>query len=148
MDRRGAISPPRSTWAWISLECFEHNPFWTETFLNMLRLTRGDGLLLMTCATTGRREHGTSRRAPESSPFTVARGWSYYRNLKRRDFVERIDFAAWFSDWRLIVVHESYDLYFVGMRLGPQRVTLPPAIDAELLMRFSPCDPRARSSAI
>ena len=122
----------------ISLECFEHNPFWTETFLNMLRLTRGDGLVLMTCATTGRREHGTPRSAPESSPFTVARGWSYYRNLTERNFVERVDFATWFSDWRFIVAHEAYDLYFVGLRPGPQRLKLPAAIDADLRRRFSP----------
>ncbi|HKA39283.1 MAG TPA: hypothetical protein VKD25_05920 [Burkholderiales bacterium] len=122
----------------ISLECFEHNPFWGETFLNMVRLTRGDGFVLMTCATTGRREHGTPRSSPGSSPFTVARGWSYYRNLNERDFVERIDFAACFSDWRFIVAHESYDLYFVGLRLGPQRLKLPPAMDGDLRMRFSP----------
>jgi len=128
----------------ISLECFEHNPFWAETFLNMLRLTRDDGLVLMTCATTGRREHGTPRSSPESSPFTVARGWSYYRNLTERNFVERVDFAAWFSDWCFIVAHESYDLYFVGLRRGPQRLKLPPAINADLRMRFSPLrSPRA-----
>ena len=130
--------PPGSFDCAISLECFEHNPFWVETFLNMLRLTRGDGLVLMTCATTGRREHGTPRSSPESSPFTVARGWSYYRNLDERDFGGRIDFAACFSDWRFIVAYESYDLYFVGLRLRPQRLKLPPAIDGELRMRFSP----------
>jgi SAM-dependent methyltransferase len=122
----------------ISAECFEHNPYWLETFLNMLRLTRGGGLVLFTCATTGRREHGTRRSAPESSPFTVGRGWTYYRNLAARDFLERVDLAAWLSDWRFIVSHESYDLYFVGLRLGPERPKLPAAIDADLRTRFTP----------
>jgi hypothetical protein len=80
----------------------------------------------------------TRHTAPQSSPFTVARGWSYYRNLTERNFVERVDFAAWFSDWRFIVAHEAYDLYFIGLRLGPQRLELPAAIEADLRRRFSP----------
>lgn len=122
----------------VSLECFEHNPSWAETFVNMLRLTRPGGLVLVSCATTGRREHGTPRSAPESSPFTVARGWSYYRNLRERDFVERVDLAAWLSDWRFMVAHESYDLYFVGLRTGPQRASIPPGLDVALRARFNP----------
>ena len=38
----------------ISCECFEHNPFWKETFLNMIRLCKSGGLVVFTCATTGR----------------------------------------------------------------------------------------------
>ena len=37
----------------ISCECLEHNPFWRETFENMLRLCRPGGLVIMTCASTG-----------------------------------------------------------------------------------------------
>ena len=48
----------------ISAECFEHNPFWRETLANMLRMTRPGGLVLVSCATTGRKEHGTSRTNP------------------------------------------------------------------------------------
>jgi SAM-dependent methyltransferase len=122
----------------ISLECFEHNPFWVETFLNMLRLTRGDGLVLTTCATTGRREHGTPRSSPESSPFTVARGWSYYRNLRERDFIDRVELGASFADWLFIVSHESYDLYFVGLRRGNGAGRLPQGMIVDLRRRFSP----------
>ena len=73
----------------ISCECFEHNPFWKETFLNMIRLCKSGGLVVFTCATTGRPEHGTERTTPQDSPLTVARGWSYYLNLTEEDF----DFA-------------------------------------------------------
>ena len=38
----------------ISCECFEHNPYWRETFLNMTRVLRPGGLFVLTCATTGR----------------------------------------------------------------------------------------------
>ena len=48
----------------ISCECFEHNPFWKETFLNMFRMLKSGGILIFTCATTGRPEHGTKRTSP------------------------------------------------------------------------------------
>ena len=120
----------------LSLECFEHNPYWLETFVNMLRLTREGGMVLFTCATTGRREHGTPRSAPESSPFTVERGWTYYRNLTKSDFTSRLDLSLWLSDWRFYVGHESYDLYFVGLRSGAGAAKLPPQVDLLMHRRF------------
>ena len=45
----------------ISAECMEHNPFWRETIANMLRMTRAGGLVLLSCATTGRLEHEIGR---------------------------------------------------------------------------------------
>ncbi len=44
----------------ISCEAIEHNPYWAETFRNMVRLVKPEGLVLMTCATLGRAQHGTS----------------------------------------------------------------------------------------
>lgn len=70
----------------ISAECFEHNPFWRETWLNMVRMTKTGGLIIMTCAGTGRPEHGTTRSDAGSSPLTVALGQDYYRNLTPEDF--------------------------------------------------------------
>ena len=60
----------------ISCEAMEHNPYWAETLQNMIRLCKPGGLLVMTCATIGRPEHGTARSEPESSPLTVGLGWS------------------------------------------------------------------------
>src|SRR6478609_5903751 len=65
-----------------SAECFEHNPFWKETFLNMKRMTKKDGLIAFTCAGKDRPEHGTYRTDPGSSPFTTNAGWTYYGNLE------------------------------------------------------------------
>lgn len=79
-------------------ECFEHNPYWAETFCNMVRMCKSGGLVLFTCATTGRKEHGTSRSDSGSSPLTVEIGWDYYRNLDEQDFRE--------------VYEESYDEVF------------------------------------
>ena len=120
----------------VSCECFEHNPYWVETWSNMLRMTRPGGLVLMSCATTGRREHGTTRSAPDSSPFTVEHGWNYYRNLTRADFESRFDLGQWFSDHDFVVSAESFDLYFVGIvKGGPP---LPAALVPDLRQRFAP----------
>lgn len=121
----------------VSMNCFEHNPYWLDTFINMLRLARAGGLVVVSTATTGCREHGTRRSAPESSPHTVAQGWTYYRNLTERDFTRRLALRRWLSDWRFFVSHESYDLYFVGLRLGAGAL-LPAALEADVLARFRP----------
>ena len=71
----------------LSTECFEHNPYWAETFANMVRLTKSGGLVFFTCATTGRPEHGTSRTTPQDSPLTINNmKWDYYLNLEENDF--------------------------------------------------------------
>ncbi len=120
----------------LSCECFEHNPYWVETWSNMLRMTRPGGPMLMSCATTGRREHGTTRSAPESSPFTVERGWNYYRNLTRGNFERCFELKRWFTDHEFIVSAESFDLYFVGIvKDGP---SLPVALVPALRQRFAP----------
>lgn len=121
----------------ISVECFEHNPFWLETFVSMLRMTREDGLVVMTCATIGRREHGTARSSPEASPLTAACGWTYYRNLTEKDFTTRLNLGNWLSDWRFFVAHESYDPYFVGLRAGPRHLRLDSQLVLDMRRRFN-----------
>ncbi len=112
----------------ISAECFEHNPFWRETFANMMRMCRPGGLVLVSCASTGRKEHGTTRTNPDASPFTVQARWDYYRNLTPSLLTRCIHLEGWLSDWRTWVNHVSRDLYFVGLRgTDAQR------LDAELL---------------
>jgi SAM-dependent methyltransferase len=100
----------------ISTECFEHNPFWQETFANMIRMTRPGGMVIVTCATTGRAEHGTSRTTPADSPNTVALGWDYYRNLTPEDF-KALDVMAAFNGHYLMATNpDSHDLYFSGLK--------------------------------
>lgn len=99
----------------ISCECFEHNPFWKETFLNMVKLCRKGGLVIFTCATTGRPEHGTERTTPQDSPLTIAQGWSYYQNLTEEDFAS-VDFGSLFAEHSFTVNESSCDLYFEGIK--------------------------------
>lgn len=100
----------------ISCECFEHNPFWFETFVNMVSLTRKGGLVVFTCATTGRPEHGTQRTTPQDSPLTIAKDWDYYMNLTEQDFLRRLSFDTFFEKWQFTRNDVSCDLYFEGIK--------------------------------
>jgi SAM-dependent methyltransferase len=100
----------------ISCECFEHNPYWVETFNNMHRMAKPQGLIIMTCATTGRPEHGTSKTSPHASPLTVEKGWDYYKNLTAKHFTEKMDLNGMFSEHRFESNHVSHDLYFYGIK--------------------------------
>lgn len=97
----------------ISAECLEHNPHWAETFANMVRMS--SGLVVMTCATTGRGEHGTSRTSPADSPLTVGLGWDYYRNLTEDDIRTAVDVDAAFTQYGFDINDQSRDLYFWGL---------------------------------
>lgn len=102
----------------ISCEAMEHNPFWAETFRNMIRLCRPGGLVVMTCATIGRPEHGTSRSGPAASPLTVALGWNYYKNLTARDFEGVAGAPSSFLSYRFWTNWNHFDLLFLGIRKG------------------------------
>jgi len=98
----------------ISCEVMEHNPHWAETMKNMIRVCKPGGLVVMTCATLGRGEHGTARTSPNSSPLTVELGWNYYHNLTARDFkrqraTEGLSHVFAYN-WK------SNDLYLVGIK--------------------------------
>lgn len=98
----------------ISCECMEHNPSYEKTFLNMIRLLATNGLMVMTCATFGRAQHGTSISEPSSSPLTVNLGQDYYRNLIKSDF-DIVIFERFFADYFFVTDNSSSDLYFVGV---------------------------------
>lgn len=100
----------------ISCEVMEHNPYWLETFRNMIRVCKPGGLIAMSCATTGREEHGTTRSKPQDSPLTVEASWNYYRNLTARDFEEHICLSDYFSLYRFWVNWNVFDIYFVGIK--------------------------------
>lgn len=95
----------------VSAECFEHNPQWLATFLNMTRMC--SGLVAFTCATTGRAEHGTRRSEPGSSPLTA--DWDYYQNLNAEDFEYGCDLKAMFKEYEFSTNDQCHDLYFWGL---------------------------------
>jgi len=113
-----SVDYPDATFdAVLSCEVFEHNPFWQETFENMHRMLKPGGLLIMTCASRGRREHGTTRTSPENSTGTQSLEWDYYRNLTAADF-DCFDVGKMFSNSRFNYNKFSRDLYFLGIKSG------------------------------
>lgn len=96
----------------VSAECFEHNPEWEATFLNMIRMSKKH--VMFTCASDGRPEHGTRRTDPGSSPLTL--DWDYYRNLNESDFRDAFDLDELFTDYRFEYQPKSHDLYFYGVK--------------------------------
>lgn len=101
----------------LSCECFEHDPYWKETFGNMYRLVRPGGLLFFTCASTGRPEHGTLKERPQDSLASgVKEMANYYGNLTEEDFRRGWTFNAMFSEFEFKVNDFSCDLYFYGIK--------------------------------
>lgn len=96
----------------ISCECFEHNEYWMETFEKMYKVLRNNGLMIITCATEGREEHGTPRSHPDASPFTH----EYYKNLTVEDFQLAFNLKEMFLDYEFEINLESKDLYFWGIK--------------------------------
>jgi SAM-dependent methyltransferase len=108
----------------LSGECFEHDPHWQDTFVNMARMTRPGGLVAFSCASRGRPEHGTTRTDKGDSPGTQSRGLDYYRNLTVADF-EELPLSSMFSRWKFWYLPTHFDLYFVGARSGDTAVEFP-----------------------
>jgi SAM-dependent methyltransferase len=93
----------------ISCECFEHDRHWDKTFQKMVDLVRKGGLVIFSCATIGRPEHGTTRTSPADAPFTN----DYYRNLREEDFNQ---FKSSFDSYRFSQCLRPRDLYFWGLK--------------------------------
>jgi SAM-dependent methyltransferase len=101
----------------ISCECFEHDPFYDLTVINMLKHLKPTGLFVMTCAGLGRPEHGTSNSNPISSPFTQNIEWwkDFYKNRTPYDFKtiphwDRLHMGYWG------VNEANSDLYYRGFK--------------------------------
>ena len=101
----------------LSGECFEHDPHWRETFLNMVRMTRPGGLVAFSCASRGRLEHGTLRTNPASSPGTQSIGSDYYRNIEERDFAD-MGLDRLFQSFKFWYLSGHFDLLFAGVTTG------------------------------
>jgi len=114
----------------LSCECFEHNPMWQETLANMIRMLKPGGLLLLTCATTGRAEHGTDRLARWASRATIKASPDHYRNLTARDFDRTFEALPQLVFHACITNIFACDLYVVGIKKGTP-------VDADLHARLA-----------
>jgi SAM-dependent methyltransferase len=105
----------------ISTECFEHDPEYKQSFEKIYNMLKPDGLFVFTCASTGRKEHGTRRTTPNDSFGTIGKiedMSDYYKNLTETDVNEVLNFNESFSVWNTYYNDASKDLYFVGIKKG------------------------------
>lgn len=103
----------------MSSECFEHDMYYPRTIQNMINLLKSSGLMIFTCASTGRPEHGTLQSNPDDAPFLqyIDEKWAnYYKNLTEDDIRAIINVDDIFSDYGFEYEPSSCDLYFWGIK--------------------------------
>jgi SAM-dependent methyltransferase len=103
----------------MSSECFEHDMYYARTLQNMINLLKPNGLLIFTCASTGRPEHGTLRSNPSDAPFLLGMSekWAnYYKNLTEDDIRSVVDINNTFASFEFSYESSSCDLYFWGLK--------------------------------
>ena len=105
----------------VSTECFEHDPEYKESFQKIYDMLKPGGLFCFTCASTGRKEHGTRRTTPQDSYGTIGKledMSDYYKNLTEQDLNSILPLNDLFSVWDTYFNRQSCDLYFVGIKKG------------------------------
>ena len=107
----------------ISSECFEHAINWKKIFFSMIDCVKDDGFIIMTCASTGRIEHGTTRSdyyhtAIHKTEIKSSPGNNddYYKNLTKKDFLKNFDISKIFEKYFFFYNIHSFDLYFAGQK--------------------------------
>jgi cyclopropane fatty-acyl-phospholipid synthase-like methyltransferase len=103
----------------ITTEMLEHDMYWDKSVQKMFDLLKSGGLLIITCATTGRAEHGTPRSDKGySSPFTssIPEWANYYRNLTEQDIESVLNCRENFSHYEHSVEHSHRDYQFYGLK--------------------------------
>lgn len=97
----------------LSCECFEHAVNWKKIFLKMIDVSKKDSFVVISVASTGRIEHGTTRSGNWQSPGTKD---EYYKNLTKKEFLLNFKIDEIFSNYFFYYNVNSFDLYFVGMK--------------------------------
>jgi SAM-dependent methyltransferase len=101
----------------ISCEAFEHDRYLPLTLKHIVhKLLRPKGSFIFTCATAGRKEHGTASSLPEDCPaIQNDPDWKdYYRPVTVNDVCSILDMSTIFSEYLFQV--KGTDLYFYGVK--------------------------------
>ena len=96
----------------ISCEVFEHASNWKKIFQAMFDNLKSSGIIIFSCASTGRLEHGTNRTNPAEGGLPT----NYYKNLTSKDFKKNFDLNRMFKKFYFFYNFYSHDLYFVGFK--------------------------------
>lgn len=106
----------------VSTECFEHDPEYADSWRKIYDLLKPGGVFCFTCASTGRKEHGTRKSSPGDSFGTIGKladMQDYYKNLDVNDLHEVFPLDDAFSAWDAYYQSNTCDLYFVGVKRDP-----------------------------
>lgn len=103
----------------ISTECLEHDYYYPLTLRSIYRRLVYGGLMIITCASNGRAEHGTKRTGThyESPGSSLNNPNDYYFNLCEKNirdvFMHKMDdlFIAYGFEYN----PDAHDLYFYGI---------------------------------
>lgn len=95
----------------ISTEMLEHDEQWAYSLDCMYAKLIPEGLLLITAAGQGRREHGTHEHDPTSSPGTL----DYYRNITNEMFSSILP-PRYFKEYYMNQDHANNDFQFYGIK--------------------------------
>lgn len=100
----------------ISSEMLEHDEYWEKSIQSMINCVKPGGIVVFSCATTGRPEHGTRRTTPQDSPFTSQLDNDYYKNLTEDDIKYKVAMNQ-FSSYEF-QSRDTWpqDLYFWGVK--------------------------------
>ncbi len=98
----------------VSAEMLEHSEHWRDDLEAMYRMCKPGGLIVMSCAGTGREEHGTARTGQPSWGSSP----DHYRNLTPADIIgERGVFDLDKFSWSECIENAAAcDTYFAGIK--------------------------------
>jgi hypothetical protein len=95
----------------ISTEALEHDKNWKASVAQMWENLKPGGLLIITCASVTRAEHGTKRSDGFCSPFTQ----DYYGNISTGMFMNAMPMKC-FTNHLLEQRRNNEDLVFYGIK--------------------------------
>ena len=97
----------------VSGECFEHAVNWKKIFSEMIKNTTDQGFIILTIASRGRIEHGTSRSGSADSPGTSD---DYYLNLTKKHFFNNFDIKKIFKEYFFFIIFTHMIYIFLVVR--------------------------------
>jgi hypothetical protein len=106
----------------------------------MVETLSDGGVLIITCASTLRPEHGTFRTSVHESPGTTSVGWDYYRNVsvsELKNFLQSLEIRTEFRIWEN---RKIFDLYCLVERSadGAERINFPDDKEVNEIIRSTP----------
>lgn len=111
----------------ISTECFEHDIEYEESLKKIYKLLKPGGLFVFTCASTGRKEHGTINSDPNASYGTInnyENFSTYYKNLTKADIDKVLCLNKTFMFHHTYYNEYAKDLYFVGIKNNSSHINI------------------------